>query len=75
MHSTYPQTMPGRRQALIEARERLGVSRAQLAHLLGVSRSFIYEVELGTRNPSLFNMLRWRDALGKKLSLDLFVAV
>ena len=52
-----------RRDELIAARERAGLSRAALAKLLGVNRSHVHHVETGVRNPSVALMRRWAVAL------------
>ena len=52
-----------RRDELIAARERAGLSRAALAGLLGVNRSHIHHIETGVRNPSVALMRRWAVAL------------
>lgn len=63
------------RTALIEDRQRRGLSRSQLAQRMGgVSRHYIYTVELGQRDPSFEFMKRWVKALGPDASLDLFGA-
>ena len=52
-----------RRDELIAARERAGMSRAALAGLIGVNRSHVHHVETGVRNPSIALMRRWAVAL------------
>jgi DNA-binding XRE family transcriptional regulator len=52
-----------RRDELIAARERAGLSRAALGALIGVNRTHIHHVESGTRNPSWDLMMRWTKAL------------
>jgi transcriptional regulator with XRE-family HTH domain len=66
-------TNPTSRSALIEDRERRGVSRSRLAQKMGgVSRHYIYQVEMGQRHPSFDFMKRWVKALGPDASLALF---
>jgi DNA-binding XRE family transcriptional regulator len=60
------------RAALIQAREKRGLTRPQLAQHIGVGREFVYSIELGQSDPSLTTMHRWIEALGKGASLDLF---
>jgi transcriptional regulator with XRE-family HTH domain len=54
-----------------ELRGKLGYSQEELAHLSGLDRSYVSEVERGVRNISLVNIGRLADALGVSLS-DLF---
>jgi transcriptional regulator with XRE-family HTH domain len=61
----------GSRRALIQAREKLGMTRAELAAELGVERTVIYRVEGGDRDTTVEIMRRWADALGG-VSFDLF---
>ena len=60
------------RAKLIWARERLGLTRAELAEKIGLTRHYVFVVETGARNPSLDVMTRWADALGPRVTLDLF---
>ena len=60
------------RTALIRAREKKGWTRAQLAHEMGGSRHYIYNVEMGNRDPSFDFMRRWVEALGWGASMELF---
>ena len=57
---------------LIRARERIEKSRPQLADEIGVSRTYLFAVETGGRDPSLATMDRWIKALGPGASMDLF---
>jgi DNA-binding XRE family transcriptional regulator len=61
-----------RRDELIAARERAGLSRAALGALIGVNRTHIHHVEAGNRNPSIALMRRWAVALkaGSKIWTD-----
>jgi transcriptional regulator with XRE-family HTH domain len=61
----------GSRRALIQAREKLGMTRAELAAELGVERTVIHRVEGGDRDTTVALMRRWADALGG-VSFDLF---
>ena len=58
-----------RRDELIAARERAGLSRAVLAGLIGVNRSHVHHVEIGVRNPSPALMRRWAVALKSDLPI------
>jgi transcriptional regulator with XRE-family HTH domain len=60
------------RQALIEAREKLGLSRPELAKKVGVARTFLWRVEIGEEDPSLSVLVKWLDALGPEASIRLF---
>ena len=51
-----------------QARDRLGYSQAHLAELIGVSTSFIGEIEIGRKCPSGDKIQKIADALGLKLS-------
>ena len=63
----------GARAALIEARERRGLSRSALAQRMGgASRHYIYHIEMGQRDPSFEFMKRWVAALGTDASMELF---
>jgi transcriptional regulator with XRE-family HTH domain len=64
---------PISRLALIGDRERRGMSRSALAQAMGgVSRHYIYQVEMGQRDPSFDLMKRWVKALGPDASMELF---
>lgn len=55
-------------------REELGLTQEDLADKAGIHRTYLSDVERGTRNLSLVNIERLADALGIKLS-ELFAAV
>jgi transcriptional regulator with XRE-family HTH domain len=59
-----------KRVHLIEARNRLGLSRMELGRQLGLDRTYIFRVEEGHRRPSLQIMVRWARRLN--VSMDLF---
>ena len=67
-------TAPKERIQLIRARERLGLTRPQLAKKIGASRASVFRIETGVGHPSLALMQRWIKALGAGVSLDLFRA-
>ena len=62
----------GERTALIAVREAHGLTRPDLAKLMGGSRHYIYAVEMGQRDPSFEFMRRWVKALGEGASMELF---
>jgi transcriptional regulator with XRE-family HTH domain len=49
-------------------RENRGLSQEKLAELAGIHRTYIGDVERGTRNIALVNMTRIAKALGTSLS-------
>ena len=61
-----------KRIPLIEARERIGLSRPQLADEMGVDRGLIHKVEMGKQGCGLATMIRWVDVLGAGATLELF---
>lgn len=60
------------RKELIAKREALGISRPTLARTLGLSRSYIFRVELGEIDPDFEKMAAWLDALGPEATPALF---
>jgi DNA-binding XRE family transcriptional regulator len=60
------------RRALIARRELLGITRPTLAKILGLSRSYIFRVELGEIDPDFDKMTAWLDALGDGATPALF---
>jgi predicted transcriptional regulator len=71
-HQKQGKLHPRARTALIRARERLGLSRPQLAEMVSVDRTVIYKVEVGIQDTGMGIMRRWIDALGPGATLDLF---
>jgi transcriptional regulator with XRE-family HTH domain len=55
-------------QAVRKLRENKGLSQEKLAELSGVHRTYVGDVERGTRNIALVNMTRIARALGTTLS-------
>ncbi len=55
-------------QAIRRSRLKKGMSQEELAELAGIHRTYIGDVERGTRNISIVNMSRIAKALGKPLS-------
>lgn len=60
------------RQALINARERAGLTRPQLASRLKFSRSYVFRVELGEIDPDVARMSAWLKAIGPDADPALF---
>jgi transcriptional regulator with XRE-family HTH domain len=55
-------------QAVRRLRQAKGVSQEKLAELAGIHRTYIGDVERGTRNVALINMTKLAAALGLPLS-------
>ncbi len=55
-------------QAVRNLRLKKGISQEKLAELAGIHRTYIGDVERGTRNIALVNMVRVATALGVPLS-------
>jgi len=55
-------------KAVRRLRQRRGISQERLAELAGIHRTYIGDVERGTRNLALVNMTRIAEALGLRLS-------
>jgi transcriptional regulator with XRE-family HTH domain len=55
-------------QAVRDLRVERGISQERLAELAEIHRTYIGDVERGTRNIALVNMTRIANALGTKLS-------
>jgi transcriptional regulator with XRE-family HTH domain len=64
--------MPRQRTKLIAARERLGLTRPQLARRIGLDRSYLYRIETGRYDPGLDTMVAWLKELGPDASIALF---
>lgn len=60
------------RAALINARERVGLTRPQLAERLKFSRSYVFRVELGEIDPDVGRMSAWLGELGDGAEPALF---
>jgi hypothetical protein len=60
------------RERLIEARERVGLTRPQLADRLKFSRSYVFRVEVGEIDPELGRMNAWLAVLGDGAEPSLF---
>lgn len=59
-------TMKFKSQALAEARERKGLSQAQLGRILGISKQRVAEIESGAgpNGPTAITLERWAEACG-----------
>ncbi|MBC7294179.1 MAG: helix-turn-helix transcriptional regulator [Thermoleophilia bacterium] len=57
----------GVRRALVEARKSLGLTQADLARRVGLTRAAYSNIECGTKNPSLETALRIAAALGRSV--------
>jgi transcriptional regulator with XRE-family HTH domain len=55
-------------------REELGLTQEDLAELAGIHRTYLSDIERGTRNPSLINIERLAAALDCRMS-ELFQLV
>jgi transcriptional regulator with XRE-family HTH domain len=65
------QRHPTARVRLIRAREDAGMSRLELAERLGVSRFFVFSVEIGRRKTRLDTMQAWAEIL--EIPLEFFL--
>jgi transcriptional regulator with XRE-family HTH domain len=61
-----------KRPKLIVMRERLGMTRPQLAAKIGRARSHIYKIEIGDINPAPDLIMQWLEALGPEASVEIF---
>jgi len=55
------------RRALLEARKSLGLTQAELARRVGLTRAAYSNIESGTKNPSLETALRIAAVLGRSV--------
>jgi transcriptional regulator with XRE-family HTH domain len=60
------------RPKLVKAREKLGMTRPQLAAKMGRARSYIYKIEIGDKNPGIATIVDWLEALGPGATMELF---
>lgn len=56
---------------LREARERAGLTQAELARRLGCSQQAVAQAERWDGNPTVALLRRWADATGSRLELEL----
>ena len=64
----------GRLKSYSKAAEELGLTQEDLAEKAGIHRTYLSDIERGTRNLSLLNIERLADALHLRLS-ELFLLV
>lgn len=57
-------------KAMIEARNREGLTQKELSERTGITQADISRIENGTRNPSLAMMKRLAKGLGMQLKLE-----
>lgn len=55
-------------RAFHEARERTGLTQAEIAHRAGLAPTYISDIERGIRNPSYESLVALAKALGVRLS-------
>jgi len=55
------------RRALLEARKSLGLTQAEVARRVGLTRAAYVNIERGTKNPSLETALRIASVLGRSV--------
>lgn len=58
------------KEVIIKKRIRLGYSRNKLSQLIGISQTFIIEIEKGEKKPSLDILLRLCEVLNLELLAD-----
>ncbi len=58
-------------QAMIDARERSGITQKQLSELTGIAQGDISKLERGIGNPSLRTLKRIANGLGMRLKVEL----
>lgn len=56
-------------RAMIDARNKSGISKKELAERTGISKSFITKLENGNANPSLTTLKRLAAGLGLRLKI------
>jgi transcriptional regulator with XRE-family HTH domain len=54
-------------QAIRKRRNELGISQESLAETAGLHRTYVADIERGTRNLSLVNIFKLADALGMRV--------
>ncbi len=60
-----------RREGIISARRRAGLTQAELAEKIGRTRHAVAMVEVGRKDPSFASAVQWAETLG--VSLDAWV--
>ena len=56
-------------RSLIQARERAGISQAEVARRMGVPQPAIVRLEAGTHSPTLSTLARYASAIGVQLDI------
>lgn len=57
-------------QALIDARNSVGLTQKELSQRTGIAQSDISRIENGNGNPSLKTLKRLAEAMGKKIKIE-----
>jgi len=57
-------------QALIDAREELGLTQKELSEKAGITQGDISRMENGNANPSVKTLKKLANAMGKQLKID-----
>jgi predicted transcriptional regulator len=60
--------------ALIKARERAGMTQAQVARRMGTTQSVVARIESGQNPPNLKTLERYADAVGRRIEVKLVAA-
>ena len=63
--------MPKKREKLIVLREKLGLTQKEAAKNIGISRSFLTEIENGTKDPSYKTIIKFINFYGEEVK-DIF---
>lgn len=58
------------KQAMIDARNSVGLTQKELSARSGIAQSDISKLENGTANPSVRTLQRLAEAMGKKLKIE-----
>jgi predicted transcriptional regulator len=56
---------------LLQARNSLGLTQAEIAKRMGVKQSFVARLENGAANPTVSTLKRFSSAIGKKLVIQI----
>lgn len=60
--------------ALIKAREKAGMTQAQVARRMGTSQSVVARIESGQNPPNLKTLERYAEAVGRRIQIKLVAA-
>ncbi len=58
------------KQALIDARNSIGLTQKELSQITGIAQGDISKLENGNANPSVRTLQRLAEAMGKKLKIE-----